>query len=96
MGASVFFALRDALKPVSEQKILQFDSPATVERIRMICDDQFSKNVSFKNKNKDVVRKNLRLETPQPKLTVLGALRDDFYFRKTSTASYYCKIYLIN
>jgi len=43
MGASVFFALRDALKNVSEQNVLQFDSPATVERIRMICDDQFSK-----------------------------------------------------
>ena len=96
MGASVFFALRDALKPVSEQKILQFDSPATVERIRMICDDQFSKNVSLKITIKKLVRNNFRRETQPPKLTVLGVLKDDFYFQKTSTASYYCKIYLIN
>ena len=50
MGASVFFALRDALKNVSEQNVLQFDSPATVERIRMICDDQFSKIVSLEQR----------------------------------------------
>ena len=45
MGASVFFAIRDAVKNSSKAKILQFDSPATVERIRMACDDIFSEKV---------------------------------------------------
>jgi len=42
MGASVFFAIRDAVKSSTAAKVLQFDSPATVERIRMACDDPFS------------------------------------------------------
>ena len=45
MGASVFYAIRDAVKNASNQKILSFHSPATVANIRMACDDIFSEKV---------------------------------------------------
>lgn len=46
MGASVFYAIRDAVREASTKQVMDFNSPATVENIRMACDDTFSLQVS--------------------------------------------------
>jgi len=43
----VFYALRDAVRTSSNEPVMTFNSPATVERIRMACDDNFSQKVNF-------------------------------------------------
>lgn len=47
MGSSVFFAIRDALKAArrefSEEEVLELQSPATPERIRVSCADPILK-----------------------------------------------------
>ena len=46
LGASVYFALRDAIKAKRRDNGLEdhfrLDSPATSERIRMACEDKFT------------------------------------------------------
>ena len=50
LSASVFFAIKEAIESARrdagiKEKIFQLDSPATAERIRMSCTDQFTKQV---------------------------------------------------
>ncbi|XP_031409921.1 aldehyde oxidase 2-like isoform X1 [Meleagris gallopavo] len=49
LGSSVFFAIRDAVAAVRKERGLPLDftlnSPLTVERIRMACDDIFTKMI---------------------------------------------------
>lgn len=49
LAASVFFALKDAVAAARAEAglpgLFPLDSPATVERIRMACVDQFTKKV---------------------------------------------------
>ncbi|CAG5113950.1 Oidioi.mRNA.OKI2018_I69.chr2.g8039.t1.cds [Oikopleura dioica] len=42
MGAGVFYALRDAIRQVNTDKLLDWHSPATVERIRLSVGDALS------------------------------------------------------
>ncbi|RXG70722.1 Xanthine dehydrogenase, partial [Armadillidium vulgare] len=51
MGLSVFLAIREAVKAArKEDKLsIQFDSPATSERIRMACKDWITNKISNKN-----------------------------------------------
>jgi xanthine dehydrogenase/oxidase len=50
LSASVFFAIKEAVRAARAESGLQgtfrFDSPATAEKIRMSCVDQFTKLVS--------------------------------------------------
>jgi len=49
LATSIFFAIRNAVKAARREFNLpttfQFDSPATAERIRMACEDQFTAKV---------------------------------------------------
>lgn len=49
LAASVFFAIKDAIKAARREVGIngpfRLDSPATAERIRMACEDQFTKKV---------------------------------------------------
>ena len=45
MGASVFFAIRDAVEQANPT-MLDFHSPATVENIRMSLDDTLAKKAT--------------------------------------------------
>lgn len=51
LAASVFFAIRDAICAARRDSDLdsyfQLDSPATAERIRMACEDVFTRQVKF-------------------------------------------------
>ena len=51
LAASVFFAIKEAIRAAREERghptYFQFDSPATVERIRMACLDQFTQKVAL-------------------------------------------------
>lgn len=50
LGSSVFFAIRDAVAAARKERGLSLDfmliSPLTAERIRMACDDIFTKMVT--------------------------------------------------
>ena len=48
MGAGVFYALRDAIRQVNSEQVLDWHSPATVERIRLSVGDALSTSVSLK------------------------------------------------
>ncbi|XP_038045060.1 xanthine dehydrogenase/oxidase-like [Patiria miniata] len=49
LAASIFFAIKDAVQSAREDagipRAFRLDSPATAERIRMACQDQFTKQV---------------------------------------------------
>ena len=49
LAASVYFAIRDAVASARRERGVEgqflMDSPATCERIRMACTDQFTKKV---------------------------------------------------
>ena len=49
LAASVFFAIKDAITAARAERgltgIFKLDSPATCERIRMACVDQFTEQV---------------------------------------------------
>lgn len=49
LAASVFFAIKEAIasarKERGEEEVFLMDSPATCERIRLACSDQFTKMV---------------------------------------------------
>ena len=51
LASSVFFAIKDAVKSVRAERGLtrefEFNSPATCERIRMACADQFMEQVNI-------------------------------------------------
>lgn len=51
LAASVFFAIKEAIvsarKDRGEEGIFLMDSPATCERIRLACSDQFTKMVGI-------------------------------------------------
>lgn len=51
LGSSVLFAVRNAIKEFRQEKMPQhssfvLDSPATTQRIRLLCHDEFVGNVS--------------------------------------------------
>ncbi|XP_038045213.1 xanthine dehydrogenase/oxidase-like [Patiria miniata] len=50
LAASIFFAIKDAIQSAREDagipRAFRLDSPATAERIRMACQDQFTKQIS--------------------------------------------------
>ncbi len=51
LGASAFFAAKDAIAAARAEvghpatAVFRLDSPATVERIRMACEDQFTARI---------------------------------------------------
>jgi xanthine dehydrogenase/oxidase len=47
MGAGVFYALRDAIRQTNSEPVLDWHSPATVERIRLSVGDSLSTSVSL-------------------------------------------------
>ena len=51
LGVAVFFAIKDAIMAARAQEgltgPLRFDAPATSEKIRMACMDEFTSKVSF-------------------------------------------------
>ena len=51
LAASVFFAIKEAIasarKDRGEEEVFLMDSPATCERIRLACSDQFTKMVGI-------------------------------------------------
>lgn len=53
LAASVFFAIKDAISSARRDRgvtgYFQLDTPATCERIRMACVDQFTKQVQENN-----------------------------------------------
>ena len=51
LASSVFFAIKDAVRSARDERGLtrefEFNSPATCERIRMACADQFTEQVNI-------------------------------------------------
>ena len=50
MASSVLYALRDAVRQVNNEELMNWDSPATSERIRLAVGDIYAKEVDFGRK----------------------------------------------